>query len=108
MKLKYHPEAAEDEREAVSWYKKESPELARRFRNDIRTVLRRILQSPQQFPRIAIDHRRALLEVFPYSIFFLQLSDSIYITAVAHHSREPGYWSDRTINEGGKKPGNIQ
>ncbi len=32
---------------------------------------------------------------FPYSIIFRVDSDRIYVIAVAHAKRRPGYWKDR-------------
>jgi hypothetical protein len=33
---------------------------------------------------------------FPYSLIYAALVDEIRILAVAHHSRRPGYWRDRS------------
>ncbi len=31
----------------------------------------------------------------PYSIVFRLVDDEIFIVAIAHHVREPGYWAGR-------------
>jgi plasmid stabilization system protein ParE len=33
---------------------------------------------------------------FPYSIVYRIRDDDIYVVAVAHTSRRPGYWKDRS------------
>jgi plasmid stabilization system protein ParE len=95
MRLIYHPAARREERDAARRYWEENPALAKRFRDKMRPVLLRIGTSPQQFPTSLHGTRRALVAVFPYAIFFIQLDEAIYIVAVAHTSREPGYWRNR-------------
>jgi hypothetical protein len=34
-----------------------------------------------------------LLKRFPYTVYYLELDHSIWIAAVAHQQRRPGYWS---------------
>jgi toxin ParE1/3/4 len=41
------------------------------------------------------DTRRFVLPRFPYSIVYLDEPDFVLVVAIAHHRREPGYWSDR-------------
>ena len=40
--------------------------------------------------------RRRLLRRFPYVIVYVELVTEIRILALAHASREPGYWRERT------------
>jgi hypothetical protein len=32
---------------------------------------------------------------FPYKIVYRERADDLYIVAIAHTSRRPGYWKDR-------------
>ena len=43
--------------------------------------------------------RRFRLSRFPYIVFYLELDDTIWVAAVAHTSRRPGYWRDRQPSE---------
>jgi len=45
------------------------------------------------------DVRRCLTRVFPYAILYTIEEDYILIVAVAHFSREPGYWKYRIPDE---------
>jgi toxin ParE1/3/4 len=36
------------------------------------------------------------LNRFPYTVLYRVKNDEIFVTAVAHHSRRPGYWRRRT------------
>ena len=33
--------------------------------------------------------------MFPYTIYYVALDDSLWIAAMAHQRRRPGYWSRR-------------
>ncbi len=57
----------------------------------------RIDTAPREFPVWKGDRRfrRAVVQQFPYVIFFRELSDGIEVVAVAHAAREPGYWLKR-------------
>ncbi|MBA3346286.1 MAG: type II toxin-antitoxin system RelE/ParE family toxin [Gemmatimonadales bacterium] len=35
------------------------------------------------------------LRRFPYSLLYRIETDRIYVLAVMHHRRRPGYWTDR-------------
>lgn len=39
--------------------------------------------------------RACRVDGFPYRVVYEVLPDAIYIIAVAHASREPGYWTNR-------------
>ena len=41
------------------------------------------------------DFRRILIRQFPYSLVYRLERDRIYLIAVAHLSRRPGYWKER-------------
>ena len=41
------------------------------------------------------DIRRCLTKTFPFSVIYSVQGDTIFIIAVAHGSREPGYWKHR-------------
>lgn len=40
--------------------------------------------------------RRLILERFPYDIVAIELPEETVVIAVAHHSRKPGYWLERS------------
>ena len=39
--------------------------------------------------------RRFILPGYPYDLIYAVLAEEIVILAVAHHSRQPGYWQER-------------
>ena len=98
------PEALAELREATAWYKERSPDVARRFVENVRELARTIARRPHQFPQLsdpALEPpvRRALVSGFPYALVFVVIEPSVHIVAVAHQHRMPGYWLYRIRNE---------
>jgi len=60
-----------DVEEAASWYERRRPGLGLRFLDELDYVLQRVAAAPFQFPAIHPGVRRALLNRFPYSVYFL-------------------------------------
>ncbi len=93
-------EALAELSDAAAWYESQRPGLAEDFLDEFEAVLRLIETRPASFPRLLdaapdLNIRRALLERFPYSAVFIELSTEIRIVAVAHLRRRPGYWLNR-------------
>jgi toxin ParE1/3/4 len=93
--LAFHPEAQAEYDSAQIWYQARSPRTAERFEAEMSRVLNSIVDDPDTFPHYDDDHRFALLRRFPYGIIYQVHSGSVYIVAVAHTGRSPGYWQDR-------------
>jgi toxin ParE1/3/4 len=79
--------------------------LAARFRDEFKRALASILERPNQWSFYLHGTRRVILRVFPFSIVYLVLEDgSVFIVAVSHHSREPGYWKTRPRKPAASRP----
>lgn len=81
--------------EAQDWYEAEAPGVARRFRSEVDTVIRRIADNPLQFPLTFKTLRRARVRKFPYGLFFVVTDDGVTIVACFHSSRNPRRWQER-------------
>lgn len=91
------PAAREEATEAQDWYTKSTPDLGARFRAELDRTVRSLAVNPLQFPMIVRDIRRALLQIFPYALYFRLLHDSVYVIACFHSSRDPKVWRRRVI-----------
>lgn len=89
------PEAQTDVREAALWYETRKVGLGLRFLAEVRTSLERIVTNPRRFPSVDESVRRALLNNFPYSIYFLNEDNAITVVAILHQHRQPGTWKSR-------------
>ncbi|MGI9068072.1 MAG: type II toxin-antitoxin system RelE/ParE family toxin [Pyrinomonadaceae bacterium] len=95
MKVEFHPEADQELTEAKRWYRKRSQLAARAFATDINNALQDISVSPHRWPETTLGERRLVLSRFPFSILYRVRENVVFITAVAHQRRRPGYWRNR-------------
>ena len=92
----FDSEAEAEFRAAALYYESQRAGLGDDFVAEVEQAVQRIAQTPQAFPLHGSSGlRKCLLRRFPYTIYFLELADRIWIAAVAHQRRRPGYWSHR-------------
>lgn len=91
----FHPEAGQEYTQAAEHYASISAELGNRFYDEIERVIGEVRADPQRFFQIRPPVRRALAHDFPYSIVYLDQPDRVWIVAVMHAKRRPGYWLRR-------------
>jgi len=90
-----HPEAEAEMVEAAEWYSARGPSLGRRFRMEIEAAFQRIAANPEMSGRLRGEVRCHLVNRFPYAILYEIRADCIFVVAVMHTKRKPGYWRDR-------------
>ena len=95
MRYEFHPEALQEYDEAGHSYARKEPGLDLRFIVSVERAIEAILEDPLRWRRFDEDVRRCLTRVFPYAILYTIEDGYILIVAVAHCSREPGYWKHR-------------
>jgi toxin ParE1/3/4 len=80
---------------AVEWYERERAGLGSDFFDEVCEALHQISVNPDLFCKFAFSTRRYVLARFPYCIVYRQVDSGIWVMAVAHTSRRPGYWKER-------------
>ena len=95
MKYEFHPEAEQELYEAAARYESEVTDLGFRFADEVERVIRLLLAHPELGSRLDDELRHFVLLRFPFSVVYAVVSDVDYVVAVAHGSREPGYWRPR-------------
>lgn len=95
MNYIFHPEAELEFVEAVSRYELEVPGLGRQFRDEIRHAIDLIAENPEIGAPVAENLRCFVLRRFPFSVVYGAMPYLVYIVAVAHGRRRPGYWASR-------------
>ncbi len=98
MNYCFHPAASAEYEGDIRFCKKRQPGLQHRFVVDMEAAIDRILEHPERWRIIEPDIRRCLTKTFPYSVIYSVQRETVFIIAVAHGSREPGYWKDRIPN----------
>lgn len=95
MNYQFHPEAERELYEAAIRYDSEIPGLGRRFAEEVERAVGLVLEHPELGSRLDDNLRHFVLRRFPFSVVYAPKIDLIYIVAIAHGSREPGYWQLR-------------
>jgi plasmid stabilization system protein ParE len=95
MNYELHPEAELELLDAAARYESEIPGLGERFADEVERVVELLLERPELGARVAGEIRHLVLHRFPFSVIYFVARDLLYILAVAHSSRGPGYWASR-------------
>ena len=95
MKYLLHPEGDEEFAGAVRYYSEISPELGVRFYREMERLFHEVCANPEGFRKFDPPARRHFSLDFPYAIIFLEKPELIWIVAVMHMKRRPGYWRER-------------
>ena len=91
----FHPEASQEYLQAIEYYAAINPELGERFDAEIQHMVEEVSRDPQRLFRFHPPAQRALAHKFPYSVVYLNQPDRVWIVAVMHMKRRPGYWRKR-------------
>jgi plasmid stabilization system protein ParE len=97
MSVRILAEAEDELEEAMLYYEDRRAGLGDDFRQRVSETIQSIARQPLRFPeyegkRLTRLFRRALVTRFPYIVVYEAREDETLIVAVAHTSREPGYW----------------
>ncbi|WP_104430128.1 type II toxin-antitoxin system RelE/ParE family toxin [Methylobacter tundripaludum] len=94
--LRFHPGVSSEIKASYVWYQDQAEGLGDDFLNELESAYQAIIEFPQTWPLFEKGFRRFLLSRFPFSVIYRETDKSIYVVAVMHNSRKPGYWSSRT------------
>ena len=95
MKIVFHPEAYEEMVESARFYEERDEGLGSRFLDAVEETIKRIRALPDAGPLERADIRKRLVSGFPFTVLYQFDKDRIYIAAVMHQHRRPGYWRER-------------
>ena len=91
----FHPEALAELSEAEEFYEARQAGLGSRFASAVEETVARIVAHPQAGRSLARGIRRQIVSVFPYAVVYRVSGDLVFVLAVAHQHRRPGYWRRR-------------
>ncbi|HUT58358.1 MAG TPA: type II toxin-antitoxin system RelE/ParE family toxin [Phycisphaerae bacterium] len=95
MTCSFHPEAEAEFLGAIDFYEAREPGLGQDFAIQVYSTVRRIVSFPRAWPVLGGDVRRCLTNRFPYGVLYTIEPNGVFILAVMHLHRAPGYWLDR-------------
>jgi plasmid stabilization system protein ParE len=93
--VEFHPEAQSEFVLAGRFYEDQRQGLGLDFTLTIQRTYERLLESPTSGAPFGRRLRRVLVPKFPYALLYRVEADRIYIIAVMHLHRRPGYWRTR-------------
>jgi plasmid stabilization system protein ParE len=95
MKFTFHPKARHELDRSVDFYEAQQTKLGEEFLEEVYASVQRIIEFPKAFPKQSRNTRKCLTNRFPFAIIYQITKNEIFIVAVAHLSRKPGYWEER-------------
>jgi len=89
--LQVNRKAEKDAEEAIDWYEKQSSGLGIEFLLEFLSLSDSIVQKPSFFTLKTPPYRRALMDKFPYAIYFAinEPQKEVVLLAVWHVKRDP-------------------
>jgi hypothetical protein len=97
VKFTFHPEANFELEQTVDFYEKQQLNLGLEFLAEVYSTIKRIIEFPDAYPAFSKNTHRCLTNRFPFSIIYQIKQNEIFIVAVTHLARKPGYWKERAI-----------
>jgi plasmid stabilization system protein ParE len=95
-KVVFHRLASREVLAAKSWYQSRSELTHQRFHRALAESVDRVMVNPTAFSALTGRFRYVRLRRFPYILIFeLRADNTVFVVAVAHTSRRPGYWRGR-------------
>ena len=95
MALIYDPEARAELIDAAAYYEGCRPELGKAFLSAVEASIDRLSRAPLRWRKIRGRFRRCLVRQFPYGVIYAVEGEDIFVAAVMHLRRKPGYWRER-------------
>lgn len=92
----FHRLAEQELLDEVARYEQQAPGLGADFLRAVEDACDLLMRHPKAAPIVRGDARRLVLRRFPHNIIYSLMEDEPCILAVAHHSRSPHYWRDRS------------
>ena len=92
----FHAEAEAELLRAIMHYDRQRAGLGREFQEEVEAAVERVRRDPQTYAlQDQAGTRACMVRRFPYTLYYVELDDRIWVAAVAHHRRRLRYWARR-------------
>lgn len=95
MKVRLDPAAKLEIRQAALFYEDCRDGLGLEFLDAVESAFEQIQRHPRVWRILKGRLRRYLLQQFPYGLIYAVEGETIFVAAVMHLKRKPGYWVSR-------------
>ncbi len=93
--IEIRAEAELDIIEVALWYENERAGLGAEFSDEVEKVVARIAENPLMFQERDLGTRMAMVERFPYGVYFFDEAEKVTLFGVLHLHRHPETWKQR-------------
>jgi toxin ParE1/3/4 len=95
-----HSEARAELDAAMEFYESRAAGLGLDLQADVKEAAAKIQQNPEAWPpHKRTGFRKYFVNRFPFTVFYMELPDCIWVAAIAHGRRRPDYWRRRQREE---------
>jgi len=91
----FHPEAQNEFDVAVDYYESAEAGLGWDFALEVHAAIQNIIEFPEAWPVLEGEVRRCQTSRFPFGVVYSPEPGQIFVLAVMHLHRRPGYWRER-------------
>ena len=84
----FEPTAERELDDAIEWYQHRAG-LGDDLAAEVGRFIERIRERPEMYARVKKDYRRAMVDRFPYAIYYEFIANTVIIYSVFHCSRDP-------------------
>jgi plasmid stabilization system protein ParE len=95
MNYSFHPEAEKEFIEAIDYYEDIELGLGYDFAGEVYLSIQRALEFPEAWTKMEDEIRRSMVNRFPFGVLYSIEADEIFILAIMHLHKRPGYWKSR-------------
>jgi hypothetical protein len=90
-----HPAAEREFNRDIDWYNEQERGVGTTFARAVKKTVSAIIRDPKAGSPGEFGTRSLRVKRFPFTVVFGVFSGVIWIVAVAHMARRPGYWQHR-------------
>jgi plasmid stabilization system protein ParE len=95
LRVVFRPQALEEIESSRDWYDRQQSGLGEAFLAAVEAAIDGIVEHPLIYQRVRGETRRAVLQRFPYGVFYRVLEDEIVVLGVVADRRHPRVWRSR-------------
>jgi plasmid stabilization system protein ParE len=96
FEIRVRLKAREDITDAALWYEAQNAGLGSHFVDEVERTFGKIAHNPTTYRILYRETRRAILQRFPFGVFYRIYDQAVVVIAVMHSSRDPQRWRQRT------------
>lgn len=95
IRVGFHPAAAREFIAAAKFYEDRAAGLGSDFIRQVERTVAQIAARPESGKLLTGEIRRRLVARFPFAVLYRLRDDGLFLLAVMHLRRRPGYWKRR-------------